>query len=624
MTHGTTPGSLMTGMTGMGSSQGAGNSLVVRAFHQALTTQAALIFGAAILLMVAWNGLRSLQYRRAKASGLPWPPPARPLGAEPLARRVLRIGFGILWIFDGLLQLQQNMPLDLPGEALQPSAATSPGWVQHLVGFGVTAWSHHPAAAAASAVWIQLGIGLFLLVAPRGRWLRLAGLASMGWALVVWVFGESLGGLLGPGLTVLFGAPGAAIIYSIGGGLIALPDRAWIGQRLGRTITASCGVFLVGMAVLQAWPGRGFWQGGTTAHPGTLAGMASDMASTPQPHALSSLVSSFASFDESHGWGVNLVVVVVLGASGLILIWGRRRLLLPTIVALGVFGIADWVFIEDWGFWGGVGTDPNSMLPLLLVTAVGYLAMVRAPAAADISISPATPEVGRPTGLGWWERIDSGYAGRLAISLGAVFIVLVGAAPMASASIDSKADTVLTEAVNGPPAITSGPAPSFGLVNQHGQPVTLASLRGSTVALTFLDPVCTSDCPTIAQEFRVSDQMLGSAARRVKFVAIVANPVYHSIGVVDAFDRQEGLDTEPNWLFLTGSASELRSVLNAYGISAIVTPGGGMVDHSDTAFVIDSQGSIRRELGADPGSGSADSSSFSSLLTSEIVQVMRS
>jgi cytochrome oxidase Cu insertion factor (SCO1/SenC/PrrC family) len=618
------PGSLMTGMTGMGSSQGAGNSLVVSAFHQALTRQAALIFVAAILLIVSWNGLRSLQYRRARANGLQWPPPAEPLGPEPVARRVLRIGFGILWIFDGLLQLQQNMPLGLPSQALQPGAASSPGWVQHLVGFGVTTWTRHPAAAAASAVWIQLGIGLFLLAAPRGRWLRVAGLLSVGWALVVWVFGESLGGLLAPGLTVLFGAPGAAIIYAIAGGLIALPDRAWVGQRLGRMITVSCGVFLLGMGLLQAWPGRGFWQGGTAARPGTLAGMVSEMASTPQPRVFSSMVSSFASFDESHGWGVNLVVVVVLAASGLSLIWGRRRLLLPTVVGLVIFGLADWILIEDWGFWGGVGTDPNSMVPILMVVVVGYLATVRAPALADSTTSLSSPDLAAVAGRTWWEGIDSGYAGRLAISLAAVFIVVVGTAPMASASISSQADTVLTEAVNGPPAVISGPAPSFGLINQHGRPVTLASLRGYTVALTFLDPVCTSDCPTIAQEFRVSDQMLGGTAGRVKFVAVVANPVYHSVSVVDAFDQQEGLDSEPNWLFLTGSTSKLQSVLNAYGISAIVTPGGGMVDHSDTAFVIDSQGNLRRELGADPGSGSADSSSFSSLLTSEIVQVMRS
>jgi len=112
-------------------------------------------------------------------------------------------------------------------------------------------------------VWIQLGIGILLLVAPRGRWSRAAGLVSVGWGLVVWVFGAAFGGLLAPGLTLLFGAPGAVLIYVVGGVLVALPERAWAGRQLGRIITVSVGVFLLVMAGLQAWPGRGFWQGGT-------------------------------------------------------------------------------------------------------------------------------------------------------------------------------------------------------------------------------------------------------------------------------------------------------------------------------------------------------------------------
>ena len=56
-------------------------------------------------------------------------------------------------------------------------------------------------------------------------------------------------------------------------------------------------------------------------------------------------------------------------------------------------------------------------------------------------------------------------------------------------------------------------APAFALTDQDGQPVSLASLRGKVVLLTFLDPVCTADCPLIAQEFRAADLMLGAAAR---------------------------------------------------------------------------------------------------------------
>jgi hypothetical protein len=60
---------------------------------------------------------------------------------EPAGRRVVRLAFGSLWWVDGLLQLQSAMP----------------------------------AAAATSVVWIEVGIGLLLLPAPRGGWSTAAG-----------------------------------------------------------------------------------------------------------------------------------------------------------------------------------------------------------------------------------------------------------------------------------------------------------------------------------------------------------------------------------------------------------------------------------------------------------------
>jgi cytochrome oxidase Cu insertion factor (SCO1/SenC/PrrC family) len=613
-------------MPGMGNPVGAGSSTIVHAFHAALGRQAALILVVLILLFVAWHGLRSLQYRTAVANGDQFPPPRAVVSPESRARRFLRIGFGALWVVDGQLQLQQAMPLGMPSTVLRPGAATSPAWVKDLVRFGADAWARHPTSAAASAVWIQIGIGFLLLVAPRGLWSRAAGLTSVGWGLVVWVFGEAFGGIFAPGLTVLFGAPGGVLLYVAAGGLIALPDRMWVGPKIGRIVTASAGVFLLLMAVLQTWPGRGFWQGGTSAKPGTLAGMVQVMATTPQPHFLSVLVASFASFDESHGWAVNLFVVVALSATGLALLSGKRQLLFPTVVVLFVLGIADWIFIEDLGVWGGTGTDPNSMIPLLLLLAAGYLAMARVRVPADTP-APAPAPIAPTEGVRqrrWWELLDSGYAGRLAAAVGAIVVVLVGTTPMVSASVNSRTDTDLALAVGGAPQVTAGLAPSFHLVDQRRQPVSLADLRGYTVAMTFLDPVCTTDCPVIAQEFRAANQMLGSAAGKVRFVAIAANPQYHSVTVIDDFDRKEGLTSEPNWFYLTGSSATLHSVLNSYGVAVANGTAGSMTIHADMAYVIDARGVIRRIINADPGDSSADHSSFSSLLVSEIDQVMHS
>jgi cytochrome oxidase Cu insertion factor (SCO1/SenC/PrrC family) len=151
--------------------------------------------------------------------------------------------------------------------------------------------------------------------------------------------------------------------------------------------------------------------------------------------------------------------------------------------------------------------------------------------------------------------------------------------------------------------------------------VSLAGLRGKTVALTFLDPVCTSDCPLIAREFRRADAMLGAAARHVDFVAIVANPIYRAPVYVNDFDRQEGLTGVTNWFFLTGPVKELQNVWNAYGAEVYTVPAGSMVAHADLAFVIDGHGRTRVIMGEDQDPGATPQSSFSALLADEIKTV---
>ena len=614
-------------MPGMGRSVQTGNSLIVSSFHAALFHQFIAIFVLGALCAIGFNVFRTVQYRRLKAHGMasfPSSGEANPV-PEPEARRVLRIGFGALWIFDGLLQIQSSMPLGLPSGVIQPSASSSPGWVQHLVNTGATIWSNHPIQAASATVWIQVGIGLWLLVAPRGRWSRLGGLVSVGWGLLVWSFGEAFGGIFSTGATWLFGLPGAALFYCAAGILIALPERAYATARLGRIVLALGGVFLIGMAVLQAWPGRGFWQG----HGGTLTGMVRAMAQTPQPGLFSSWVSWFGNVVAAHGWAVNLVAVLALATIGGLLLSGRPRLSLVGLIALVPLCLADWVLVEDLGFFGGLGTDPNSMLPVAFIFVAGYVAMVRVPVATipdAAAVAPVAGEEGavKTEATAWWGRATLSYTVRSAAAIAALAIVLVGAAPMATAAVNGNADPILSEALNGSPNSLELPAPQFSLTDQHGQSVSLASLRGHTVALTFLDPVCTSDCPLIAQEFRQTDMQLGPAGRNVDFIAIVANPIYRSISFTKAFDSQESMNRLPNWYFLTGSLSQLQRVWNSYGVLVSTVGAGAMIAHSDLAFIIDGHGHERDALIDDPGPTQTFASSFSSLLLSRINQVVGS
>ncbi len=312
-------------MPGMNSGLSDTNPTIVAAFKSALLHQGLIVAGLLLLLGLGWLAMRE------------WMPSARgaaavgkiAASAEPAGRRLLRIGFGVVWIFDGILQAQPAMAAGLPSHVIQPAAASSPEWVQHVVNWAGTAWAFHPVQAGAAAVWIQIGIGAWLIAAPSGWSARIAGLASAGWGLVVWIFGEAFGGIFAPGLTFLFGAPGAVLFYVVAGLLVAIPLRHWQTRLLGRQIMAGLGVFLVGMAVLQAWPGRGFWQGRLHGQPGTLATMVRSMSGTPQPHALSSLVSDFGRLDAAHGFAVNLVAVVALALAGAAFLSLRPRLVRP-------------------------------------------------------------------------------------------------------------------------------------------------------------------------------------------------------------------------------------------------------------------------------------------------------
>jgi cytochrome oxidase Cu insertion factor (SCO1/SenC/PrrC family) len=589
----------------MDSGLNATNPALVAAFWSTLLHQLLIVAAIAVVLAVAYRVARNR-----------WAANPQPGGSatESRSRKFLRIGFGVLWIFDGLLQAQPRMAGGLSSQVIEPIASASPDWVQQVVNFGGSIWTYHPVQAAAAAVWIQIGLGVWLIASATGWSSRLAGLASAGWGLVVWVFGEAFGGVFAPGLTWLSGAPGAVILYVVVGALIALPLRAWAGPRLGRLLLAGTGVFWVGMALLQVLPVNGFWHGG-----GTLTDMVSSMANVTQPHAQAAMLSAFASFATDHAFAVNLLVVIALAGLGAVFISGRQQLLRVAVPIATVFCLAVWVLVQDFGFPGGLGTDPNSMLPWVLLVWGGYMAVTdRATVtAADESPVPATAPritvlrqalagVGKPRSL---------------VAVGAVAVILLGAAPMAAATADRNADPIIAQAIAGVPVRLDLPAPDFQLISgESGQHVDLASLRGKVVLLTFLDPVCVG-CPQVAQQLHAASALLGADGNQVQLVAIAATAIHSKAEFIRAFDQKQGLTTAPNWLFLTGNGVELERVWNTYEKIAPSMMSGMMV-HSNFVFVIDAAGRVRWAVRDAPGPATTSAqSSFAELLATAARQL---
>src|SRR3989338_6867882 len=98
---------------------------------------------------------------------------------------------------------------------------------------------------------------------------------------------------------------------------------------------------------------------------------------------------------------------------------------------------------------------------------------------------------------------------RLARTVILLTIVLAGCAPEPLSGTELGAD----------------PAPDLTLTDGlTGSPVTLSSLRGSVVALTFLYTRCPDSCPLVAEQFRATQNELGADADRVRFVGVSVDP----------------------------------------------------------------------------------------------------
>ncbi|MHB8342861.1 MAG: SCO family protein [Ferrimicrobium sp.] len=511
---------------------------------------------------------------------------------EPRARQVLRYGFGTLWILDGLLQMQRAMPASLITSVIQPLEAHQPHWLVDLMNFGIGEWNRHPITAAAGSVWIQLAIGLWLILGRSGWFSRIGYAMALGWGLVVWVVGEALGQVFAPGASWLLGAPGGALSYVIAATLLFAPFSWWARDRIPKWLLIGFGVMLIGFGVLQAYPGRGSWHA-------QIPTMIKEMSVIPQYGILTAPMRALLSaVGPGHGAVLNAITVLVLVGTGVSLI--VRRGLRVSVLVFGIFSVLVWWIVQDFGVVGGVGTDPNSMIPELLLVVAGYLGMRE---------SSSVPEL-----RGFWPE-SIGYAGRL-FGVWVAVVSLVGIVPMAYATVNTSYSPELALDASGAPFAINRPEIPFTLLDQAGKPVSLARFAGKRVVLTNLDPVCTLDCPLIASELKTADENLSPSVRAdTVFIGVVANPIFHSLRAVRIFDRREYMNSLSNWYFLTSSSlPALVKVWHEYGWGVTLPVNGVMSIHPDIIYIIDQRGVQRWLLPSTPSFASSLQSSFSALV----------
>jgi protein SCO1 len=131
------------------------------------------------------------------------------------------------------------------------------------------------------------------------------------------------------------------------------------------------------------------------------------------------------------------------------------------------------------------------------------------------------------------------------------------------------------------------PAPGLALRDQFGALVSLRSLHGHVVLLTFLDSRCKRECPLEGHVLR--DVQRGLRGTGVVPVVVSVDPWADTGASAKAFAARSGWSG--GWHWLLGSRAALAPVWRAYHIAVRRTPGD--VLHSTALYVIDSVGDLR-------------------------------
>jgi len=271
-----------------------------------------------------------------------------------------------MWLLDAALQFQPFMfRPSFVTTVIEPAATGNPGfvttpvnWASHLMLHQLTFFN-----AVFATLQLLIAVGLF--------WLRTVKPAlglSIIWALSVWWFGESLGGIL-VGASPITGVPGAALLYALVA-ILVWPSPARPVGRLASVATAGpAGAAAAKLAWVTLW--------GTFAHylllPANRAPEAISqvlLQTDGQPGWLAAVMSGLSRAADHRGVEVSLVLALL--CAGIALAIMAQPLIRPALALAASLGLLFCLAQGLGGILTGQGTDPSTG-PLLILLSACYL-----------------------------------------------------------------------------------------------------------------------------------------------------------------------------------------------------------------------------------------------------------
>jgi protein SCO1/2 len=137
-------------------------------------------------------------------------------------------------------------------------------------------------------------------------------------------------------------------------------------------------------------------------------------------------------------------------------------------------------------------------------------------------------------------------------------------------------------------------APPLTLTDYAGRRVSLVSMRGKVVFVTFVYTHCPDVCPLIVSNLAAAQRQLGRSAGRVRILAVTVDPRRDTPHAVHAFLAARGALGRIDYLL--GSEAELRPVWKAWDIGVSIDTKHPRAGHTALVYGIGASGKMEEAL----------------------------
>lgn len=127
--------------------------------------------------------------------------------------------------------------------------------------------------------------------------------------------------------------------------------------------------------------------------------------------------------------------------------------------------------------------------------------------------------------------------------------------------------------------------PPTALLDQHGQKVSLADLKGKPILFDFIYTSCPGECLMLTQRMKRIAVALGSElGKQARLVSITVDPEHDQPTQLLQYAKDQDADVN-GWLFLTGTPKQIDDVMQRFKLIR-QREADGSIDHVLEMFLV--------------------------------------